>query len=78
MEYIQLTNRITISKELFFSEYDYMFGKMKNELVKFYYDHKVRGMGRPINKNYSKAIALATKRAGDGRYKNYNFYITNK
>lgn len=78
MENVVISNRISISKKLFSNEYEYMFGKKKFEFVSFYYDHKVRGLGRSIKMTYSKAYKLATERARDRRYKNYNFFISHE
>lgn len=78
MNNYKITNIITVSEKIFDNEYEYRFGKLKDELVTFYYDHKNRGLGKPIKRTYSKALALAAERTHDGRYKNYNFYISDK
>lgn len=40
-----------------------------------YYNNKRDKEGKAISKTYRKALELARDRAGDGRYKNYEFLI---
>lgn len=72
----KLTNRIEVSAEIFKNEYEFMFGKLQNEPVHFVFINTKTGKEHDkLHKNYRSAIELASNRSGDGRYRNYEFYI---
>lgn len=74
---VEIERRIYISNELLRNEYSYTYGENKDKLVNFvYYNWKKDRDSRPIERTYNDALSLARSRAGDGRYKNYEFLIT--
>jgi hypothetical protein len=73
----QIEAKIIISDKIFVNEYDYTFGKKKNEKVDFTFVNIVTA--KVITKHaiftYRQALNLARERRNDGRYKNYEYVI---
>lgn len=70
-------NSVTfIDQEIIKDEYSYYFGDKKDVKVSFFYYNVKRDRKNELtHMNYKEAIDLALMRSGDGRYKNYEFYI---
>ena len=75
---IQFDNsaRIFISTGIFREEWEYMFGSKKNEAVTFTFCNVKTGKETERTLTYSTALELAIMRSRDGRYKNFEFWIT--
>lgn len=72
----KLTNRIEVSAKISKNEYEFMLGKLADELVHFMFINTKYGREHDkVHKNCCSALELAYDRAGDGRYRNYEFYI---
>ena len=73
----EIERNIYVSEDIALHEYQYVYGEKKDNKVWFtYYNFKKDEEGKTIEyKNYSAALTLARKRAGDGRYKNYEYWI---
>ena len=70
-------NAVTfIDENIIKDEYSYYFGDKKDVAVKFfYYNVKKDRVTELHKKSYADALAFALERGGDGRYKNFEFYI---
>ena len=75
----ELEKRIFVNKEIFENEYSYLYGNNKDKIVIFqYYNIKTDKEGEEKRFwNYAEALKLARAKRKDGRYKNYEFLITN-
>lgn len=73
----QIERNIYVSRRIFENEYDFVYGSRNDESVIFqYYNVKQDRLGKEIEfESYSEAIAFARGRAGDRRYRNYEFLI---
>ncbi len=72
-----IETRIWLSSDLYYNEWYFLNDKRIKDPVKFTY-HNVK-TGKDTVKTgftYGQAMALARRRRRDGRYKNYEFYIT--
>lgn len=73
----QIEKKTFVSEEIFANEYDYMYGKKKNEKVDFTFINVVTA--KEITKHaiftYRQALNLARERSKDGRYRNYEYVI---
>ncbi len=68
--------RIKLSEEIYYNEWNYLYGERKDEKVLFGY-HNIK-TGKDSIKHgftYADALSLARRRRDDGRYKNYEFQI---
>lgn len=71
----QITLKITVSTNILNQEYDYCFGKLKNEKVTFCYTNIKTGKETERSFTYQTALKLAIERSKDGRYKNFEYAI---
>lgn len=68
--------RIWLSEEIYYHEWDLLYGERKDEKVYFVYHNIKTGKDTIKNHlNYAGALWLARTRRSDGRYKNYEFHI---
>lgn len=76
----EIENRIFVNKEIFENEYSYLYGGNKDKIVTFqYYNIKTNKEGEQKRFwNYAEALKLARARRKDGRYKNYEFLISDR
>lgn len=72
---IQISLKIYLSKYIYANEYKYMYGELEETLVNLVYLNVKTDKTTSRKMIYSKALALAYDREGDGRYKNYEFLI---
>ena len=74
--FIPFNSVVFIDQEIIKDEYSYFFGGKKDVKVHFFYYNVKRDRYNELNHmNYKGALDLALMRGGDGRYKNYEFYI---
>lgn len=76
----EIERRIYVSERIFFQEYAYTYGSKCNDLVSFTYYNVKTGKETEIGleMNYRSALSFARSRANDGRYKNFEFIITER
>lgn len=69
----EIERKIYVSRRIFENEYDFVYGSRNDESVIFlYYNAKQDRMGKEIElESYSEALAFASDRACDRRYRNY-------
>ena len=74
-----IEKRTFVDREIFKNEYSYIYGDNKDTIVTFQYYNILTGKEGVEKRfwNYGEALTLARTRARDGRYKNYEFLITN-
>lgn len=73
----EIERKIFVTALLLKEEYSYTFGANSNSIVYFhYYKPKVDKLSSPRPFTYKEALALARSRVGDGRYKNFEFFIS--
>lgn len=72
---VQISLKIYLSEKIFENEYEYTYGKQKDNLVSFVFYNVVTDKAVSKKMTYKKAIQLAYMRARDGRYKNYEYII---
>lgn len=73
----QLEKAIYVDGFIIAHEYDLLYGSKKDDVVGFsYYNTKKDKEYATKPMTYSRAINLARDRRGDGRYRNYEYYIT--
>lgn len=74
----QIEAKIFVSEELLEDEYAYTFGEKKEEKVDFTFVNVATA--KEITKHaiftYRQALNLARERRNDGRYKNYEYIIS--
>lgn len=75
MDAVSVALKVSVDSRIYDNEHAFYFGEKSAELVTFVYIHK---SGRETEKRmtYRKAYNLAMERAKDGRYKNYEYFIT--
>lgn len=72
----EIERKIYVDEEILLNEYDFFYGKRKNEKVKFlFYQVKKNRITERTFSSYKYALNLARMRASDGRYKNFEFLI---
>lgn len=73
----EIERRIYVDYNIFANEYDFVYGSRNDESVIFqYYNTKQDREGKEIEfESYSYALDFARGRAGDRRYRNYEFWI---
>lgn len=73
----QLTDKIFIDETLFNNEHSFYFGARRGEKVNLTFSNI---NGKDVTKNglftYREALEVATRRARDGRYRNFEYLIT--
>ena len=74
---VELERRIFVDRYIMLNEYDYTFGKKKNDLVYYsLYNVKKNKVKRMRSDTYNNVWKHCRERARDGRYKNYEFLIS--
>lgn len=72
----EIERNIYVDDYCFKNEYALTYGDLKDTEVYFQYHNKKHCKdGKKILLTYVEALKLARKRAGDGRYKNYDYLI---
>lgn len=73
----EIEKRIFVSEEIMLNEYAYMYGDLKGRHVTFTYLNTITSKETDIKFfTYKVALKLARRRVRDGRYKNYEFVIS--
>ena len=73
----EIQRNIFVDEVIFRNEYDFTYGSRKDESVIFqYYNRKQDREGKEIEfDSYAEALAFASYREGDRRYRNYEMWI---
>lgn len=73
----QLEKAIYVDRFIIDNEYNLLYGSKRNEIVGFSFYHTRKEKQSSIRPMiYSRAINLAREKRNDGRYRNYEYFIT--
>ena len=74
----EIEHKIYVSEEILKNEYSYVYGEKSSDKVLFsFYNFKKDKLGDAREfPTYKYALELARYKAGDKRYRNYEFFIT--
>lgn len=74
--YFDMETRIFVGEEIALNEYEFYYGKRKDEKVTFiFYNFKKDRITETVFKNYRHALEIAREKTHDKRCNNFEYYI---